>query len=174
MRFNFRVRNQRPRSNPGAIDHKSVVIANFLQTIQPMMAMDLAAGFAKTISEVIQIDRCIHEGDVEAKSAREATGNDRRREQSRAERAGPGGDFRRNLRAGRRATRSSKTPLSGLALERTQEVVGLERPFDYRVGGLGIIGKPDRCGGGGSRRLSQSPPKDGGARIPAPPRAPHR
>ena len=64
---------------------------------QPMIAVDLAAGLAKTTGEIIQIDRCVHERDIETKSTREATRNDSKRKQSRAERVGPGGNFRCTL-----------------------------------------------------------------------------
>ena len=124
-----------------------------------MIAMDLAAGFAKTISQIIQIDRCIHEGDVEAKSAREATGNDRRREQSRAERVGPGGDFRGTF-APEDAQLDHQDAAVRIGAERTQEVIALERPSDDRFGRLGIIGKPNRCRGGGSRVWSRLRRKD--------------
>ena len=44
MRFNFLVRDQCPRSDPGAIDDEFAFGAHFFQGGEPMVAMDFAAG----------------------------------------------------------------------------------------------------------------------------------
>ena len=84
MRLDRRIGQERSCADSGAIDHHRVFVADLLEMVEANPAVDLAAGAAKTLRKVVEINRRIRQRHLERESARETVRDGGRVEASRA------------------------------------------------------------------------------------------
>src|SRR5439155_26212359 len=83
MRFKIGILDERARTDTAAIDYETERAVDVFKFCQAPVWVDLAACVAETSCEVIEINRCVHERNIQRETGRECRG-DFRAESSRA------------------------------------------------------------------------------------------
>ena len=79
MRLKIDIVDEFARADPGAIDDEIEFWIDVFEFLETNARVDFAAGFLKSVCEIIQIDGCVHERDAEGEAAlKDRSGNSKR------------------------------------------------------------------------------------------------
>src|SRR4029434_2396681 len=75
MRLKIGILNERARPDSGAINHEIEFATDIFEFVEANIRLDFAAGFQKSLCEIIEINGGVHERNVERETACEHRGN---------------------------------------------------------------------------------------------------